>query len=118
MENKLKKLLIEKELLKKELKLVSKEVINMDTFKEDIKAEEEIKNKIDNIDYKIYDVKRKLNDEMKNDSNIINFKKEIIEICKKYNLSISHEDCHGGFIITEYNEYCTNWFNNADVNKY
>jgi len=27
------------------------------------------------------------------------FLDEIYAICKKYNLSLSHEDCQGGFII-------------------
>lgn len=28
---------------------------------------------------------------------------EIIKVMKKHNLSISHEDSHGGFIIDKYN---------------
>lgn len=35
---------------------------------------------------------------------IIDFFKEIDEVCKKYNLSISHEDKEGSFKIEEYKE--------------
>jgi len=41
------------------------------------------------------------------------FKKEIINICKKYELSISHEDCHGGFVIEDYDDINSNWFLSA-----
>jgi hypothetical protein len=27
------------------------------------------------------------------------FLKDLIEVCKKHNLSISHEDSHGGFLV-------------------
>lgn len=43
------------------------------------------------------------------------FINEICEICKKYDFSISHEDSHGAFIITKYNEKYVEWFKNANV---
>ena len=33
---------------------------------------------------------------------------EIIKLMKKYNLSLSHEDSHGAFIIEKYDEYNIN----------
>lgn len=44
------------------------------------------------------------------------FINEVIELMKKYNLSISHEDCHGGFIIERYDEYNVEWFKDAHKN--
>ena len=44
------------------------------------------------------------------------FINEVIELMKKYNLSISHEDCHGGFIIERYDEYNIKWFKDAGKN--
>lgn len=36
-------------------------------------------------------------------------------LCRKYNLSISHEDEHGSFIIEDYNELNIDWLNDAWV---
>lgn len=41
------------------------------------------------------------------------FLKEIDETCKKYNLSISHEDTHGSFIIEEYSKENIEWLRQA-----
>ena len=42
------------------------------------------------------------NDDIEIPENIIKFLNEITEIYKKYNLSLSHEDCHGsGFHFIE-----------------
>lgn len=38
-----------------------------------------------------------------------NFIEEIDLVCKKYNLSISHEDEHGRFIIEDYYESNIEW---------
>lgn len=46
-------------------------------------------------------------------NNIKNFIKEIETICKKYNLSISHEDSHGAFIITKYDDTNIKWLNDC-----
>lgn len=44
------------------------------------------------------------------------FLNEIHEVCKKYNMSISHEDCHGGFIIEDYEKLYFDWLYNASDN--
>ena len=44
------------------------------------------------------------------------FINEIIKVMKKHNLSISHEDKYGGFIIEKYNECNIKWFKNAMKN--
>ena len=41
------------------------------------------------------------------------FIKCVISLCKKFNLSIAHEDTQGAFIITDYSEENINWFKNA-----
>lgn len=43
------------------------------------------------------------------DNIISNFLKEYEELCKKYNISLAHEDCHGAFILEEYNEDNIEW---------
>lgn len=37
------------------------------------------------------------------------FFKEFKALCKKYNISISHEDGHGAFIFEEYDEFNLKW---------
>ena len=37
------------------------------------------------------------------------FLNDIKTICKKHNLSIAHEDYHGGFLIEEYDEDNIEW---------
>ena len=44
------------------------------------------------------------------------FLEEIINIMKKYNFSISHEDSHGGFIIEIYDEHNIKWLKSAFIN--
>lgn len=46
-------------------------------------------------------------------SEIDRFLKEIECVCKKYNLSISHEDSHGAFIIEDYSEEVMEWLRSA-----
>lgn len=45
-----------------------------------------------------------------------NFINEVINVMKKYNFSISHEDTHGAFIIEKYEEYNIKWFKDAMKN--
>lgn len=45
--------------------------------------------------------------------NMRKFLDDIHEVCKKHNLSISHEDGHGSFIIEEYDEWNIKWLFNA-----
>lgn len=40
---------------------------------------------------------------------------EIITLYKKYDLSISHEDCHGSFIIESYCEYNEGWLRDTRI---
>ena len=48
-------------------------------------------------------------------NNVEKFKKDVIKLCEQYNLSISHEDGHGSFIISDYKKSNIEWFNNAEV---
>lgn len=41
---------------------------------------------------------------MRTKHKVNNFIKEVFEVCKKYQLSISHEDYMGSFIICDYDE--------------
>jgi hypothetical protein len=41
------------------------------------------------------------------------FIKEINKLCKTFKLSISHEDQHGGFEITDYDDCYTAWMGQA-----
>lgn len=52
--------------------------------------------------------------EMPEDMN--NFLEEIKLVCKKYNLSISHEDYNGVFLIERYNEKNIEWLFGASKN--
>lgn len=47
---------------------------------------------------------------------IINFLNEITKIYKKYNLSLSHEDGNGSFIIENYYESNIIWLKNSLIN--
>lgn len=38
---------------------------------------------------------------------------ELEQLCKRYSISISHEDGHGSFILTQYNELDMNWIKAA-----
>lgn len=43
------------------------------------------------------------------------FYRELIALYKKYDISISHEDSQGGFIIENYNEHNVDWIMDADI---
>lgn len=47
--------------------------------------------------------------------NVIAFYDEIDAVCKKYNMSISHEDGHGSFEIEKYDEKNLNWLKEANI---
>ena len=49
------------------------------------------------------------------DEKIKSFLDEIEKLCKKYELSISHEDCGGSFIVEEYDDYNIEWLRSARV---
>lgn len=44
------------------------------------------------------------------------FLNDIKSVCKKYGLSISHEDYYGAFLIEEYNEDNIRWLFDASKN--
>ena len=41
------------------------------------------------------------------------FLRELAELCKKHNLSLSHEDTQGAFIVEEYKEENIKWLMDA-----
>ena len=41
------------------------------------------------------------------------FLAEIEKVCKAYNISISHEDCHGAFVLRPYNDEDMDWLKHA-----
>ena len=41
------------------------------------------------------------------------FLEDIKSVCQKHNMSISHEDWHGAFIIEDYSEENIDWLFNA-----
>lgn len=43
------------------------------------------------------------------------FYRELIALYKKYDISISHEDSQGCFIIENYNEHNVDWIMDADI---
>lgn len=47
------------------------------------------------------------------DKKIDSFIEDIEKVCKKHNMSISHEDHHGAFEIEKYEEYNIGWLKNA-----
>lgn len=50
------------------------------------------------------------------DEKIKNFLDDIVKVYKKYNLTLSHEDGHGAFIIDNYDEYNIKWLYDALIN--
>lgn len=46
------------------------------------------------------------------------FINKVLELCKKYQRSISHEDSHGAFLICEYNTSDKEWFQDATEIEY
>lgn len=49
------------------------------------------------------------------DDKVEEFLKEIDELCRKYGLSIAHEDGHGAFIIESYDEFNIKWLREAII---
>lgn len=50
------------------------------------------------------------------DKKVDKFLDEIIEVCKKHNMSISHEDFQGSFLIENFDKDNINWLYNAAIN--
>ena len=53
---------------------------------------------------------------VKQSDKIAEFLKNIENLCKKYDISISHEDNHGAFILEEYDETNIKWLKNSHIN--
>ena len=45
------------------------------------------------------------------------FKNEVIKLCNKYGVCISHEDGHGSFLLVDYDKIYIDWFKNATIEK-
>ena len=50
---------------------------------------------------------------MNNKERIENFMREYEELCVRHGMSLSHEDCQGGFIIDEYDADNVKWVKSA-----
>ena len=47
------------------------------------------------------------------DPKVVSFLEDILSVCEKHNLSISHEDCHGGFVIESLSKDNLTWLGAA-----
>jgi hypothetical protein len=45
------------------------------------------------------------------------FIRDIVEVCKKHGLAISHEDNQGSFEIIDFDESYINWLMDASISK-
>lgn len=63
---------------------------------------------------KIWDINKR--DEIEQPKEMKEFIEDIVKVMKNHNLSISHEDSHGKFIIEKYDEYNIKWLKNAMKN--
>ena len=43
------------------------------------------------------------------------FIEDVVAVCTKHGMSISHEDGHGAFEIEDYDESCSDWLRVAHV---
>ena len=41
------------------------------------------------------------------------FLAEVLSVCKKHGMSISHEDTHGAFVVEQYSEERAEWLQDA-----
>lgn len=59
----------------------------------------------------VWDIKRKRR--IKIPKKMSDFFEDLEKLYRKYDFSISHEDCHGGFIIENYDEDNVKWIRHA-----
>jgi hypothetical protein len=59
------------------------------------------------------DRKREIGNELA--LHVRNFLEEVDKLCERFGLSISHEDCQGGFIIEPYYKANIEWLKQASV---
>jgi hypothetical protein len=69
---------------------------------------------VDEVEYKM---ERWDNNKRKfvNNEKIDKFLLDIIKVCQKHNLSISHEDIHGSFKVEDYNTSNIDWLFSANI---
>ena len=48
-------------------------------------------------------------------ADVNSFLSEIIGVCKKWKISLSHEDDHGAFLLMPYSEDLADWLVDADI---
>lgn len=65
----------------------------------------------DQVDW-VWDISKKM--DVRPSENRQKFMSEIAAVCRKYNLSIAHEDGHGAFIVEKFSETNLYWLMNAD----
>jgi ribulose-5-phosphate 4-epimerase/fuculose-1-phosphate aldolase len=41
------------------------------------------------------------------------FLAEVVEVCRRHGMSISHEDAHGAFEVVDFDEGCAEWLTHA-----
>jgi len=66
------------------------------------------------VNKKIYHTSKQI--KIDTSENITNFLEDYASLCKMYNLSLSHEDEHGGFIIEECTDDNIKWVFEASTN--
>ena len=86
----------------------------------------EFENPLTNMWYfQLSDIEKKLKSEYFNKKTgeleevpdrILHFLNEVREISEKYGVSISHEDCHGAFIIEDFDPGNLLWLESATIN--
>lgn len=54
-------------------------------------------------------------DDYVEDEKIDNFIEDILKVCKKHRMSISHQDGHGAFEIENYNDRDARWLREANI---
>lgn len=59
---------------------------------------------------------RKLKQEVKSPRRVEEFLIEVVELCRLHNVSISHEDMHGAFVIDEFKVENLEWLMDAHIN--
>ena len=49
------------------------------------------------------------------DVNTDNFYKDLEQLYRKYNISISHQDGHGAFILEKFDQFNLDWIKSAEI---
>jgi hypothetical protein len=57
----------------------------------------------------------RLHDFVPTPSKVVDFLDEYEALCKKYNLSLGHEDEHGSFVVQNYEECNINWVKESNL---